>query len=188
MLNFLIIFLTLTAAIPANAVVPSGAPVSTLGGVYINNTTLNGGIGGGIAVPSNDTTWFTVYAGALSLGGSNVHYPFRKNGVLWSVTTGTKAYCKSSTVRMANANEGYQFVSATATFGDATASGSLTGGVFQCGATATYCRLGHVTANTEVTKQEVYVFDGSAATVWPGVQFADNTSVVQASLTCAILP
>lgn len=183
----LVTILSLLFSFSAWAVAPSGAPVITLGGVYINNTTQNGGIGGGIVVPSNDITWFTVYAGTLSNGGTNVYYPFRKHGVLWQVTTGTKAYCKSITVRVSSATGGYQLVSATATFADATAAGTLTGAVHQCGSSAAGCRSGHITANTEVTKQEVYVFDGSAATVWPGAQFFDASQVYQISLTCFVI-
>jgi hypothetical protein len=162
------------------AIITSGVPAATLGSVGFHNTTISGSHPGGLVVPGPTSEVFTLYAGTLSNGGSNVHYPFYKNGSKYQVTSGKRFIVSSIRHYVGSANGGFQLVSATATFSDATASGSLTGGVFQFGAAATYGMTGHQTAKTLMVEAMRYVF---AAQTWPGVQFADNTQIYQVFVT-----
>lgn len=133
-----------------------------------------------IVIPSNDTTWFTLYTGLLSVG-NGVTYPFKKNGVIYQVTAGKSAYCTSIRHRVGSASGGFQLLSATATFADAATTASLTGPVYQCGAAATYCMAGSTTANTIMNESIMYKF---GAATWPGIQASDNTQLYHVALHC----
>lgn len=181
MVNFLMFISLLIAGIAQAAVVPSGVPSITLGG-YTAQTASHPPAQGIVQIDSSDTSTFTLYAGALTNGGSGVVYPFRKNGSIYSTHATKRTYCRSIRYRVGSASGGFQLMSATATFADAATTGSLTGPVYQCGAAAAYCMSGNIGANVMVTEGLLYEF--AAGAVFPGVQFSDNTQFYQVYLTC----
>ncbi len=177
----LVSFLALLFSFNASAaIVPSGVPSIQLGGIG-SQLANSQATPGSVLVSGSDTAEFTLYAGTLSLGGGGTVYPFKKNGVIYQVTAGKTARCSVVSHRVSSASGGWQLMSGTATFADATASGSVTGGVWQCGAAAVYCKAGHVTGNTTTVEGMQYVF---GASTWPGFQGADNTQLYQISLVC----
>lgn len=113
------------------------------------------------------TQVFSLYVGGFSMTGSAV-YPFWKNGALYQVTSGKSAYCVNGTAAASTGSLSYQLVSSTATFANA---GSLTGGVYQAGASANDVDLVGANANVPGAVPGSYVF---AASTWPGIQSGGN--------------
>lgn len=118
---------------------------------------------------------FSIYAAAVStLTAGNV-YPFYKNGVIYQVTSGKKAYCFNfSAVDIVSSNHGIQLLSATATFANNATTGSLTGAVYQGGVAGNYVWLassgGQTGADTPLPG--TYTF---GASTFPGYQWQNGT-------------
>jgi hypothetical protein len=176
LISLALLFSLNAAAIPPTPI-PGGS--KNFGGITTQVASFPAG-NQSLSVAPGDTTYFALYAG-LNAVGNGVTYPFLKNGVLYQVTAGKTAYCESITYRTGAASGGLQLLSATATFASGTATGSLTGPVYQCGGAGVYCLHGALTANAPVTEAMPYAF---AASTWPGAQFADNTQMYEVRLVC----
>jgi hypothetical protein len=125
---------------------------------------------------------FTITCGGTGGQTSTNFYPCYKDGTAYAVTSGKKAYCFDQTCAGATVNLPYQLVSATAAIAENV--GSLTGGVYQGGATQKYplkCSVG--TAHVPYPIAGVYVFDASSAVVYPGFQ-AGSTDTYQLKMNC----
>lgn len=179
-----IFYLVLSLFISVNAFGAAGSgnvsEATSLGGFGVAVAGVQSAMPGGISVANGNTAQFSLYAGAMSVG-NGVTYPFYKNGVLYQVTAGKTCRCDKVRHRGGSATGGWQLLSATATFANATATASLTGPVYQCGAAAVYCQAAHTTANTTWVEGLQYVF---AASTWPGAQFSDNTQLYHLELSC----
>lgn len=174
LLSFLFLF-SLTAQA---AVTPSGVPSAGLGGYTTAAASVSAPAN--LHIAAEDTRWFTLYAGDLSANGGTF-YPFRRSGDIYQAHATKTTYCRNIRYRTGAASGGFQLMSATATFANETASGSLTGPKYQFGSASEYGMTGGLSANSVVNEGFLYTF---AATTWPGVQFGDNTQLYQVYLTC----
>jgi len=161
------------AAVPGNApiltIAASGQqtqalsiPLSSLSGTGINGV-------------------FSLYnAGVNPVTGGN-YYPLIKNGALYQVTAGKTAYCFNITAGSNYTSAlSYQLVSGTASTA-AAGSSTITGGVYQCGASAAYCQqTGNVT-NVAAGIPGVYVF---SASTWPVCQPASGSQAYYIHMEC----
>lgn len=179
--NFLVLF-SLLFSLAAGASTPGGIPLILLG---VTASTPGGTSAIELSNPGSSGGAFSVYAGnaAANLTADDF-YPFIKNGAVFSVSSGTKAYCFSSTDVSDGVNGRLQFVSATASF--SYAATSITGGVHQSGAAARYILAGSPTANIPVPIGNLYVFDGTSATVYPGIQVNSSSMTRAVTLNCYV--
>lgn len=173
-----LLFLGFTAQI-AYCVTPAAPAAFKSYGGYNSSTVA--GVPGDVIEGTSGRSYFMLSVGVLSLDGSNVHYPLRRNGVIYQVTAAKTCRCEKIRYRVGSASGAFGLVSATATFANATASAGLTGGVLQSGVLDIYSMSGHVTANAVVTESIIYTF---GASTFPGVQMADNTQLYQVYLWC----
>lgn len=128
-----------------------------------------------ISIPSTATV-FTIFAGDSSTVTTGNFYPFYKDGVAFQAgANGTR--CFNLVIIPTTANTSIQLVSATASF--AFNAGSLTGGVFQGGATGKYL-VPTQAAATQTTWSGIYKF---GASTYGGFQ-AGNTQAFQMHMDC----
>lgn len=157
--------------------VPGGVPQIGLGAIgSTTSPTANVDIGN-FAGGAGKFSVFSLYAGGVSLTANNF-YPFYKNGVAYQVTAGKVAYCFNHTGNSGTASQYYQLISATASF--AANASSITGGVFQCGATITSCNTTPSSAFIYGAIPGTYQF---AASTFAGFQ-AFNSANFQVHLDC----
>ena len=143
-------YAALPSAIPSVTV---SAPGANTGSVSISPAMLSGTGVNGI---------YSVYLGATM--ASNGYYHFYKNGSAWQVGSGVTAHCFDITHSAGTANAGYQTGSATATFTDGT--GTVTGGVYQCGVSTSSCNITPSTTYSPTVLPGVLSF---AASTYPFV-------------------
>ena len=132
-----------------------------------------------MGIPSGKTV-FSIHAGDLQAAASNGnYYPFYKDGVAFQAgASGT--YCFNFTLSGNTANTGTQLVSATASF--AFNASSITGGVYQMGASGKTGMYTSAAANTgfRVVQPGVYTF---GANTYGGFQ-AQNAQAFLMSADC----
>lgn len=131
-----------------------------LGGVGINNP---------LTIPEgNSEGYFTLECGINPTGGN--FYRLYKNGAQYQVTAAKTCQVVAISYYAGTVNDQvFQLVSATATFADN--ASSLTGPVYQYGASGLY-GFGAIATYTWYTTSQTYSF---AASTFPGVQ-AHNAS------------
>jgi hypothetical protein len=169
--------LALLASAPTFAALPAGvptvtvaAPGSTTGATVISPSMLSGSGVNGI---------FSLFSGNNSTATAGNFYPFYKNGVAYQVTGGKTAYCFNITASSGAASSFFQLLSATASF-TWNQSTALTGGVYQCGAAATYCAVANSTVAVPAPYPGVYSF---GASTYVGMQ-AGNSQYYQIHMDC----
>lgn len=180
---FLFLPLLSVAATP----IPSTFPYKCLGGSGENTASVSG-FGCSVMVPVTDTTWFSLYTGALSVGNAAVYPLYRgmsaagvSTSAAYQVPAAKVLECVQSEIRVGSATGGWQLMSDTVVFAAAATTASLTAPTYQCGAAAVWCQTGHQTANTVKTEGFTYRW---SASVFPGAQFADNTQHYSLKLLC----
>lgn len=174
------LFFALTLPINAFALNGSGNVSNVIGlGVSGPAVTSVNSPGSSIPLPTGKTV-FTIVAGDAQASATNGnYYPFYKNGVAFQAgASGT--YCFSVRLIANTANTGTQLVSATASF--AYNASSLTGGVYQGGASgkSTYMNSGAGNAQSWIYQPGVYTF---GANTYGGFQ-AQNSQAFAMSADC----
>lgn len=155
----------------ANAAVPAGVPQVTLGStssaapITIPESSLSG-----------TTGWFTIIAEGTP--GAGNYEPFYKDGVAYQVSGGVKAVCISMSYTTSATTDGFQLMSATASF--ARGASSVTGGVYENGVSGEYYHYAAV-AHQLVNTNFMYRF---GASTYPGIQASSGAVKVLAILTC----
>ena len=177
MKTFLTLLLALWLPLSAFAATSSGNIANVFGlGYFGPASTAVGGPSAFLQIPSTKTV-FSIHAGDAQTAATNGNfYPFYKNGVAFQAgASGT--YCFNFTLIGATTNTGVELVSATASF--AFNAASLTGGVFQMGASG---KTGLFTTNAQVRTAQpgVYTF---GANTFGGFQ-AENSQTFQVSADC----
>lgn len=160
-------------------------------GSYLPGASNQISLGGGettstLVLPeSNPDGYFTLYASNAALAAINNVYPFYKNGALYQVTAGKtfKAVQICSWGLAITANP-YQLMSATVTFAPDATAASLTGPVYQAGATARYPLLsGNLNGASQDWKCQSATYNFTTAT-WPGIQVGSpNTNYIGVMVT-----
>jgi len=173
------LFIYILAASTASAgIIPSQVPNIGLG-VSGPATSAPSAASAFLAIPPGRTV-FTIHAGDAAASATNGNfYPFYKDGVAFQAgANGT--LCFNITLVAGTANTGAQLVSATASF--AFNASSLTGGVYQMGASGKTGFLMAATANTgfRFIQPGVYKF---GANTYGGFQ-AQNSASLAMSMDC----
>lgn len=172
----LIFMLFLLSFGTAHAATPGGIPMIAVGATASNPL-------GGATIPfsspgaSGSDQTFTLYV-APATKTTNNHYPFKRDGAIYRVptTSNVKTVCFSGTGWADIINAKYQYISATSTFADNTATGSLVGPIYQGFAANVYLETTGPTANTTVPQPGMYTFANSS---YPGIQISiDNSYMV----------
>lgn len=179
MARFLILFLMISQA-AFGAAVPSGVPAAT---GAVNAFALQAATS--TISTSPGTVWFTLYAGDLAAaqtagnfyplyGGPGGAGSYSTQGQAYRVTTGKTATCMNIVASNADGtqNDLFQLMSATASF--AFNAASVTGGVFQGGATGKYTSQGSPTVGVDWAVPGSYKFD---AGTFAGMQPAMNKAI-----------
>lgn len=141
----------------SNVAVVGATPTAPLGLANIPPSSI-GGTGG----------YFTISAGPGVTRSSDHVMPFRKDGVLYQVSSGKTAYCFAITIWSAVASIKYQLMSDTVTFANDALAGSLTAPVYQGGVSTNYGIIAHVT-NSSIPDPYAGTYSFGSLT-WPGVQ------------------
>jgi hypothetical protein len=142
------------AAAPAGSPVITGSAAGTnTQSVSISPPMLSGtGVNGMFSLYAQTGAWTT-----------NYFYPLLKNGVAYQVGASTKAYCFNFTSGAQNGSNGpWQLVSATAAI--SANSSSISGGVYQGGASQNWAQTTGNNSNQEVANPGFYTFGSSTYT------------------------
>ena len=178
MVNFLGLLTLLFSLNSFAAVLPSGAPSVALG--VTAQTPLGQATVGLSDLHLNTGGVFAIHVNTSSDSAAEA-YPFKRDGVAYQVTTGSSAYCFAGTYTGDTNNVYWGLVSATASFADSTAVGSLTGPVYQT-ASATIGMYRILTANINVylPMHGMYVFKSAT---FPGINVI-NAGGVMVTMHC----
>ncbi len=185
MKNFILIAIGVFTAINSWAgAVPAGAPIIGTGATGLigptSNIPLSNPAGGTFSTPGAYAT-FSLHAGSIVAPTVGNYYPLYKNGTAYHVSSGLNmgAICFDMVANTYNSGgQPYQLMSATASF--AYNAGSVTGGVYQCGSSGTYCEWSGLTVNRPDPVPGIYIF---GANTYAGYQ-AGTTNTYGIHMTC----
>lgn len=169
------ISILMTMILPITALAGNGSGnVSNVVGIGATGTTVNAPTAF-FSIPAGAQI-FSLYAGDIQANQTATnYYPFYKNGVAYQVTAGKTAYCFNFTLASGSTAAGVsvQLISATASF--AFNANSITGGVYQFGASAKAGFVVSPTAQTQAAWPGVYTF---GASTYPGFQAGNSQNFV----------
>ncbi len=138
MVNFLSVLVFLFSLNSFAAVLPSGVP--NVGSLPTLTTPAGNAQVGLSDIGYNGEKVFMLSTVTTVNAVANGNHPFTRDGsaTIYTVPAATSTYCFSGVYAGDTANAYWQLMSATASFTAGATSGSLTGGIFQAGASANY--------------------------------------------------
>lgn len=176
MVRVLGLFSLLFAFTAQAAIVPSGSPGLSLGGVAGSGAHISTSENNLYHATQNTGGYFMLHAGGNP--GINNFNPFYRSGVAYQVSNGYTCVCRSITFNANTNNSTFQLVSDTAAI--TTNDTALTSGVFQYGASGQY-GMRVQTADTFYTMPFQYSFTSQT---YPGWQSGTTSLSATIMLWC----